>query len=416
MPLLAIALLGCGGKNTEPTPSTENKDGEAPSEQPAPKPAEQVVVTTAGGSRAAPRSSWAPAATAFALDLHRGTEAGNTAVSGVSAYVALSMLAEGSQGSTRESFAAALGGPLDKAFHIDNERALAAFNDTAGVKLSSASAVWADSGVELGGPFTEAVGVHYGAAPSPLTFSSDPAAATRVANSWVKDHTAGMIEELFTEGDLRGATFVLANAVAFEGEWLTPFDPADTTDKPFAAPTGEVTVPTLSANNEAFGYLDGDGFEAVVLPYQGSMSSLVLLLPDADSDLASLEKALSAESLKAAAMVRGRRPLNLTLPKFKLEVEHDLKEVLGSTALSSALASGDYGGIAPGIVVDPAKQKVFFEVDEQGTKAAAATGIVGTRSVPPPPIDVHFDRPFVFALWHVETGVPLFTGRVVDPS
>lgn len=407
MHLLPIVLLACGGKNTEPAGPTSP---EAPAPAPAAEPTEVVV---GSGSRAAPRAVWADHATDFALAFHRGTAAGNTAVSGLSAYVALSMLGEGSRGSTREAFDKALGAPLDEAFHIDNERALAGFRDTAGVKLSTANGLWVDQGVTLDPGFLEALGTHYSAPPTALPFASDPDAAAAKIDGWVDRETHHLIPTLFTPDELRGALFVLANAVAFDGKWATPFPEKDTEDAPFAG--AAKLVPTMHLNHK-LGYLDGEGYQAVVLPYDGDMTSLVLLLPDADSSLDALEQALTPELLRNAALARGARPIELALPRFELEVDHDLRQALAGVGLSAALDGGDYSGIGPGVQLGAAKQKVFLEVDEAGTKAAAVTGVVGTKSIPPPPIAVAFDRPFFFALWHKESNAPLFTGRIVDPS
>jgi serpin B len=61
-------------------------------------------------------------------------------------------------------------------------------------------------------------------------------------------------------------------------------------------------------------------------------------------------------------------------------------------------------------------QKAFIGVDEDGTEAAAATAVIGdTAGLPPQPVVVTFDRPFLFFIQD-KTGLVLFSGQVVDPS
>jgi serpin B len=57
------------------------------------------------------------------------------------------------------------------------------------------------------------------------------------------------------------------------------------------------------------------------------------------------------------------------------------------------------------------------DVNEIGTEAAAATGVVmGLKSMPTgEPIEVKIDRPFLFVIRDVQTGAMLFFGRVVQP-
>lgn len=407
--LTLLALVGCGGKNTEPAKPEPAPPAEpAPTTEEAPE-VEPVVVSSSAGSRAAPSAAFAPAATSFALDFHRGTPEGNAMVSGVSAFVALSMLGEGTRGETRSGFEQTLGGTLDETWHVDNQRALAAIRGTPGVQLRTANGLWVDEGEALEPAFTELIGARYGTQPTEMPFSSDPGAAAGELDSWTSEQTMGMIPSLFPPADLQDAVFVIANAVAFDGKWLGPFEPSETSPEPFQTPQGAVDVPMMHRDDK-IGYYAGQGFEAVVLPYQGEMTRMMLLLPQEDRPLDQLEGELTAQTFYDVAKKSRPRSVKLALPKLKLEQTHELRELLPHLDLA-----GDFSGIAPRIVIGAAIQKTFLEVDEAGTKAAAVTGVVGTRSAPPPPVEVRFDRPFLFAIWHDETGVPLFTGRIVDP-
>jgi serpin B len=54
-------------------------------------------------------------------------------------------------------------------------------------------------------------------------------------------------------------------------------------------------------------------------------------------------------------------------------------------------------------------------VDEEGTEAAAATGVViGIAAAPS--TNVTIDHPFIFMISDIKTGAILFVGRVLNPA
>jgi len=172
-----------------------------------------------------------------------------------------------------------------------------------------------------------------------------------------------------------------------------------------------------------------DGFTAVSLPYSGGELQFLVLLPDEVNGLRTIESKLTAGVLAQCAKLE-TRDVDLSLPKFKFEPPSialaEKLEALGmKTAFDRPPGSANFDRMAPRrpndyLYISQVFHKTFIAVDEKGTEAAAATAVaaaVGSapRPPPPPPIEVKVDRPFLYAIQHVPSGVCLFLGRVTDP-
>ncbi len=113
--------------------------------------------------------------------------------------------------------------------------------------------------------------------------------------------------------------------------------------------------------------------------------------------------------------------MTLALPKFRLETAVDLVPVLRQLGVREAFTDdADFGGItqAARLAIDAVAHKAFIDVDEQGTEAAAATAVSFrplAAVLGPPPVTMTVDRPFLFAIAHLPTGLPLFLGQVSHP-
>jgi serpin B len=185
----------------------------------------------------------------------------------------------------------------------------------------------------------------------------------------------------------------------------------------------------MQKRSDHFGYAKRDGYTAVSLPYAGDDLQFLVLLPDETNGLRALESKLTGDTLASCAKLE-KREVNLHLPRFKLQPPTmalaEKFEALGmKTAFDKPQGSANFDRIAPRkpddyLYISQIFHKTFIAVDEKGTEAAAATAVAmmaGTalRSPPPPPIEVKVDRPFVYAIQHVPSGVCLFLGRVTDP-
>ena len=154
--------------------------------------------------------------------------------------------------------------------------------DTEKTKLTVANAVWLREGSSLQAPYRQAVEGIMKAKVALVDFSQ-PAAAAKLINTWVEDHTNDKIHDLIPPGAIRpGLTeLILTNAVWFKADWQSPFKAEATQDGTFYAPSGEITAKLMSQTLKKARYLSRDGYAALDLDYAGDDYALTVILPDA---------------------------------------------------------------------------------------------------------------------------------------
>jgi serpin B len=357
-----------------------------------------------------------------------GTQAGkNLFLSPFSIQVALAMCAVGARGQTRKVMADLIGAPdsvedqnrqyaeLLKSVNGEGERTF---------QLVTANALWGQQGYHFKSDFKKAIAYFYDGAFHEVNFVAAPEEAIRTINAWVSDKTREKIKELvkrvFVNVDTR---LVLTNAIYFKGQWEEAFEKASTHDENWHVPSGTRKV-LMMHQKGGYLYCEGDGFQALDLPYKGEQLSMLVVLPRKKDGLASLETKFAAGGSyeKVTAKLHHEETVILSLPRFKMETEFKLKPVL--CALGAELAFSDDADFS-GIGEEPLKisevvHKAFVEVNEEGTEAAAATavGMVLCAAVmrPVAPKVFQADHPFLFFIRDRNTNAVLFSGRVLDPS
>ena len=299
------------------------------------------------------------------------------------------------------------------------------------IALSIANKLFAQKGYAFRPAFLSLVKQNFGAAFEPLDFVTNASTAIQHINKWVADQTHDRIRDLIPGGALDETTrLVLANALYLKAPWAHEFSENATQPEPFHVRGGNgIDVPTMQKRSEHFGYAKREGYTSVSLPYAGNDLQFLVLLPDDVNGLQSVESKLSGDILSGCTKLQTRE-VDLHLPKFKLEPPTMALakkfEALGmETAFDKPQGSANFDKMAPRtpkdyLYISQIFHKTFIAVDEKGTEAAAATAVAmmaGTalRSPSPPPIEVKVDRPFVYAIQHVPSGVCLFLGRVTDP-
>jgi serpin B len=393
----------------------------------------------------------AKATNAFAVDLHRKLATGNDnlCISPFSIESALGMTFAGADGDTRTEMARVLHFPSDA------NTVAASFGSLQHSleEMSAKTAELAKKSREFGGPtepitlnianrlfaqkdydfrqnFLSLVKQNYGAAFEPLDFVADPRAATQHINKWVADQTRDKILDLIPADALNKLTrLVLANALYLKAPWADPFSDKTTQPEPFHVRGGTPVNVPMMRKIARFGYAKREGFTAVTLSYAGDELQFLVLLPDEVNGLRALESKLSADVLAECTKLQ-TQDVDLHLPKFKLEPPTiALAESLQALGMKSAFdipqGSANFDKMAPRkpndyLYISNVFHKTFIAVDEKGTEAAAATAVVMMRATAmrgpkPPPIEVKIDRPFIYAIQHVPSGVCLFLGRVMDP-
>ncbi len=346
----------------------------------------------------------------------------NVFISPYSIATALTMTYNGSGGQTRSVMAQTLGIAGIELQRLNaGEKFLAGQlkKDKPGVELLIANSLWARKWVTFNSAFLNTNKEFYQAEVAAIDFNSPD--APKKINNWVKDKTKGKIDKIVDQIKPEAVLFLI-NAVYFKGRWQEKFDPKMTRDDKFYPDNGSAVVVKMMMRSGKFRYLETDAFQAVELPYGEGEVSMLIFLPAAgklDDLIAQLSSAFWQES-------RGRfqsREGTVLLPRFKLEYEQSLRDVLIELGMGIAfdLNQADFslmGKGGPGFAIGDVKHKTFVEVNEEGTEAAAVTSVeMVLASVPPQSrFEMVVNRPFLFAIQDNETGAILFLGEVRNPS
>jgi len=369
---------------------------------------------------------------AFAFDLYQQLkgEEGNLFYSPYSISLALAMTYGGARGETEEQMVDALSFTLPQnqlhpafnalALELDSRGEGAEGKDDEGFRLNIVNAIWGQQDYEFLNDFLDLLAVNYGAGLRVLDFIGATEESRVTINDWVSDQTEGRIEDLIPAGLITIWTrLVLTNAIYFNAAWEYPFEEDMTEDGTFYRLDGsEVTVPMMR-QTESFGYAEGDGYQAVELPYDGEELSMVILLP-ASGRFEAFEETLDAPQVDGIIGSLEHRQVSLTMPKFEFDSSFSLRDTLSAMGMPVAFSmSADFSGMTvdPELFIAEVVHKAFVSVDEAGTEAAAATAVVMVPiSMPPEPAEVTIDRPFIFLIRDIETGAILFVGRTLDPG
>ncbi len=320
---------------------------------------------------------------------------------------------------TAAAIDAALGFPDGPAAHegwnaIDHAIASAA-HDHEGLTVAIANRIWPRTGLRPDQAWVDLLATHHGVDVHPLDFAGDPSGSREVINAWVSERTEALIPELLPGGMLEPDTVtVLTNAIYLEARWERPFGKYGPVTTDFRRLDG-TTVPVemmreleLEAPRSV-----GDGYVAAEIPYVGGELSMLVVVAD-EGRFAEVRSRLGEGLTDEIDAALEPGPFELLLPRWTDETGQ--LDLLGWLQEVGA-APGHYPAIAPDVVLGAAVHGADIAVDEWGTVAAAATALEYRVSAPPPPhLEVAADRPFLYLIRHVDSGLVLFLGQVTDPT
>ncbi len=394
-----------------------------------------LVVAAAASFPGKPAEPVSPADTAavvagntrFALDLYRRLRAaeGNLFFSPHSISTALAMTYAGAGGATKQKMAETLHFMPDvQKLHpacASLQSQLMQEQGKGALELNIANALWVEKNFSLLETFTDLTGRYYEAALKMVDFKNDTEKARRTINAWVEEKTKNKIQELIKPGVLDSLTrLVLTNAIYFKGSWAHRFKPDRTKEEQFWIETGTAVMSPLMNGQDEFGYLEDETLQALEMPYAGDSLSMVVLLPRTVDGLKGLEDMLTAEELTARLDGIRQREVRVCMPKFTMDAEFELAKTLGAMGMPEAFSeTADFTGMTGGrdLFISAVVHKAFVEVNEEGTEAAAATGVaMRLTAAPAPPPLFRADHPFLFLIRHKPSGSILFMGRVVQPT
>lgn len=342
-----------------------------------------------------------------------------TMVSPLSVITALSMAANGAEGETLAQMLALLGSDsleqLNEQLFSFYDHCACGEYEASVLRFSNGLWLTNDKSFRENPDFVKQISNTYRADIAKINFSSPN--ADKAINQWCREKTNGMIPQIVQPGDLDGDTAaVLINALSFDGQWTTPYPDFACRDAVFHAGSGDTTVTMMYGDDGD--YLSGEGFTGFLKPYRGRRYAFAALLPDEGSDAAALLSSLDGEAWLQLCAERQTCPIITGLPQFSADFERELRDDLTALGMTDAfdpekadfslLGKSVYGNL----FISSVRHKTHIEVDQMGTKAAAVTSIIleAGSAAPTELKRVILDRPFVYAILDLETGLPVFLG------
>jgi serpin B len=337
----------------------------------------------------------------------------NVMVSPVSVVYALAMVANGAEGETLEEFEKMVG--IDRYtlniflnMYMDKLKSL----DGDEITVNMADSIWFDDDLEVKEAFLLTNAGSLGAEVYQTPFNQD---AIKAINGWVEKNTLGMIKKIIDEISEDDMMYIM-NAVAAKAKWAEPFKESNTHESEFRTEAGEVKKTDMMHASDDLTYISDGKTVGFIKRYNGGMS-FAALLPEEGTSTKDFIGGLTGGGLVKLLEKTGEEPVNIGLPKFKSESTIEMNDILKGLGLKRAFErDAELGGISDeSLYVGDVLHKTFIKVDEQGTEAAAVTGVMVKASGYTEPKAVILDRPFVYVIFDDASCTPLFIGTYQTP-
>ncbi|XP_048008527.1 leukocyte elastase inhibitor-like [Megalobrama amblycephala] len=385
--------------------------------------------------------------TQFSLNLFKkisgGNASGNVFYSPVSISSALAMVSLGARGNTAAQMFQVLGfnnppkpDSATPGHHHSEDQIHLSFNkfmselNKPGVPyvLSLANRLYGEQSYQFVEKFLNDAKRYYEAGLEKVDFKTKSEAACVTINKWVEKKTQEKIKDLLPKGAVDEMTrLVLVNAIYFKGNWEKKFPKEATRDGQFKLNKNQTKPVKMMHQKSKFplAFIPEMNSQVLELPYVGNNLSMLIILPNEMEDdttgLQKLEKALTYEKLMewTKPEVMRKQEVQVSLPRFKMEEKYDMKSLLISMGMEDVFDTQkvNLSGMSSNndLVLSKVIHKAFVEVNEEGTEAAAATGLIIVAQCLIIPQVFNADHPFLFFIRHNPTKSILFYGRFCSP-
>lgn len=366
------------------------------------------------------REAGALAVTEFSVRLFQESreEGENTLVSPLSVLCALAMTANGARGETLAQMETLFGIPIEEL----NEY-LYAYTQSLPLgqtyQLNLANSLWIrdDGRIQVEEDFLQTNAAWYDAGVYQAPFDNS---TVKDINAWVSENTDGMIDHVLDRVPEETVLYLI-NALCFEAQWKNIYYEHQVRDGVFTTEEGDVRDVELMYSNE-YQYLEDDKAAGFMKFYDDEAYAFVALLPKEGVRLGDYIESLTGENLRTMLSNVQDTKVETAIPKFQSEYAVEMKEILQTLGMTDAFdpEQADLSGIgetSTGLLyINQILHKTYIAMDEQGTKAGAAT-VVATGEGAAPPTEVktvYLDRPFLYLIVDREAGLPVFMGTVMD--
>jgi serpin B len=408
--LVGLACLQCS-KTMDP-----KSDNNSPDPNPIRTPADMTAA----------EKSLAESTNRFSLKLFKEVASAakpedNIFISPLSVSYALGMAYNGAGGDTREEIASTLelaGLSIEEINEAYQGLTTLLTGLDPDVAFSIANSIWYRDGVPVEPTFIELNRKYFDALVRGIDFNAIWAADT--INHWIDVNTNGLIKEVIVPPIPPLMMLYLINAIYFKGNWTVPFDTSMTHDIPFYLHDGTSEPKPAMLTDTTFQYCSNDLFQAIELPYGNKYFCMTIFLPRPEHTVDEIISQINDENWSAWIASFTESKVYLDLPKFKMEYDKTLNQMLKAMGMPTAFDpyAADFNNMVAnfGLFISFVKHKTFVRVDEKGTEAAAVTVIAfETTGGPQRPMMI-ISRPFLFTIRERVSGTILFMGRIVNPE
>jgi serpin B len=289
------------------------------------------------------------------------------------------------------------------------------------ISFLSSNSFWVQKNIKIEKKYTELLHKFYAAKIENVNFVQDnDREKTRLQiNDQVEKDTKGNLKDFIPKGIIQESTLMLIiNAVYFNAQWNTEFPEEKITSEKFHTSSGDSTDCKMMYQLIETGYYEDEQVQVLELPYQGNKASMILFLPKEPSKKGS--DFFNFDSYSKVLPTLKQRPVEVSIPKFRLETSYELSESLVKMGMKSAFAPGaDFSGItgSKGLILDKVLHKSVVDVSEKGTEASSATAVISMRStkIGQEPVKFNANRPFYFIIKQNPGNMILFMGYLAKP-
>ena len=353
----------------------------------------------------------------FSLSLFRESvkkDASNDLISPLSATLCLAMLANGANGNTKTQMENVLGMNTD-ALNKSLYGYVSKLYTSDSCKVNLANSIWFRNTYQdqISKNFLQTNADWYNAQIYSTPFDNT---TVKDINNWVKHYSDGMIDSILNKIS-PSTVMYLINALTFDAKWETKYEKDQIRENLFTNYDKSQTTTEMMYSEESI-YLSGEGVQGFAKNYAGGQYSFVALLPEENKDIYDYAASLNGEAWRSLWKNKENTAVRVAIPEFRYDRQRSLIDVLQNLGMTDMFDEtlADFSALAPKdfLYCSEINQKVFIEVDRNGTKAAAITwaGMNKSSAMIEDQKTVYLDRPFLYAIADNHTGLPLFLGIV----
>jgi len=368
----------------------------------------------------------------FTLDLHSAltNPTSNVLFSPISIASLLAMLTLGVRGSSATEIKKAILKPIISnrekiADNINLHESYAKIRNrlstnSKGMSLKISNRMYVASYVNIRPEFQSESRRYYNCSIESVDFENDITVKDKI-NRWISTETSGLIENFIQRRPHESTVGMLINTIYFKGSWKYPFIDEFTVPRDFDTGT-EVFKANFMYNTLEVPYFYNEelNLDIVALPYEGDEYEMVFMVPLAKASsgfLDDFERTLTLEYINELTSKMKKKSVAFTMPKMRIRMRKTLTDSLRMLGVGTIFSpSADFSGMTRNdqMLVSDFLHEAVMEVNEEGTVAAAVSGVLLDRSGPANRITV--DRPSILFIREIETGLPIFWARLNKPE